>query len=529
MTRRLTPLFVAVGITLGAADSSAQEAAPASNQNTKAESGASAVTAASERPGLTKADGLVMLDYEVIPVPSGKSIDLLGFHFFSKMNDWLYLGVGGYAPLVKGEYGGFMAIDVTAHAQYRMFGNLLADAGVSLGGGGGGKSVEQSKILTGSGGFVKGYLGLSYDFGVLALGVNISRMKFFDSAIAHTQPNIFIQVPFSYSVGAYASSGSKLASVDDPDAQKIFMDARENMLSLGLDNYAQINPEGSSKDTINAADLQFSHFMTRSSYWYVDVGVGYHGLPLYNQILGGLGYRVRISPGVNFYSQLGIGSGGYSSERINTGAGLLVYPKVFGEYMFAKDFGLALSAGYLTAPKGSSRNYTFGASLNYHIHPDNAGSAASLAAEGIFLRGYRVNVFQQTELSVTDRGAAASNISMLSAQLDNVVSDHLYIPVQISVAYNAYLGYPGYGELLAGVGAQTKYDKDNRFQAFGQLLLGTNSHGPIVKPGVGLNFGLSDRLAIYGLAGRTYSTEKDKFRADYVGLGLSYRFSVPVW
>ena len=120
---------------------------------------------------------------------------------------------------------------------------------------------------------------------------------------------------------------------------------------------------------------------------------------------------------------------------------------------------------------------------------------------------------------------------MLSAQLDTMVSDHIYIPVRAGVAYNAYLGYPGYGELLVGVGLQNKYDKGDRVQFFAQLLGGTNVHGLILKPGIGMNYTLSDRLAIHATSGKTIATSPDNgnFRATDLALGLTYRFSVPSW
>ena len=529
MSKKFLGLFVAIAIFLGADSCMAQQVIVVSNQDIKPDTDESRSTTRSERSNLTKAEGLVMLDYEVIPVPGNKSIDLMGFHFFNKMNDWMYLGIGGYAPLFKGEYGGFMAVDATAHFQRRIFRNFFADAGVSAGGGGGGKSVEQSKILSGTGGFLKSYVGLGYDFQDFSVGLNLARMKFKKSAIDNSQLNIFVQVPFSYAAGSYASSGNRTISTEITDVRENSVDFSENILTLGLDNFLQINPEGLNKGAINAADLQFSHFMTKNSYWYANAGVGYRGLPLYNQVLAGLGYRIPISSRINLYGQMALGSGGYAPETINTGPGLLVYPKVSAEYLIDKNFGLSLSAGYLFAPRGSSKNYTFGASLNYHIYSGDLASAANDSAEGIFYRGYRINLFQQTEFNVKDRGVATSKISLLSVQLDNIVNDNIYIPTQISVAYNAYLGYPGYGELLAGVGFQNKYYKGNQLQSFAQLLVGANSHGLILKTGIGLNFGLSDRLAIYGVMGQTFATDREKFRSDYAGIGLTYRFSVPSW
>jgi len=471
-----------------------------------------------------KGEGLIMLDYEVVPVPGNASLDLMGFHFLNKMNDWFYLGIGGYAPLFKGEYGGFMALDVTAHAQRRLFGNVFANAGISLGGGGGGKSLEQSKILSGTGGFYKVYAGLGYEFPDFSLGANIAKIKFQQSAIEHSQLNVFAQFPFSYAIGSYASSGQRYVPADGNSGNSNSSGAGLNTLTLGLERFKQIRPKGSNKKTITVIDLQFSHYITENAYWYIDAGVGAAGMPLYNQVLGGLGYKWPLSPKLNVYSQIAVGSGGYAPETIDTGPGLLVYPKLSAEYRLDRNFGLSLSAGYLFAPKATSKNYTVGAALNYHLQSADGGGAGG---EGAVYRGYRINLFPQTEFNLVDRDVARGNIRMVTAQLDSTVSDHVYIPMQVSVAYNAYIGYPGYGELFGGVGVQTKYEKGELFQFFAHAMAGANSRGLIFKTGAGLTVGLSDQLALYGVAGQTFARRAGEFKNEYVGLGLSYRFSSP--
>src|SRR5262245_32682818 len=75
---------------------------------------------APEETSLRPSEGMIMLDYQVIRVPGDKPIDLMGFHVHQKVADWLYLGAGAYAPLVRGEYGGFTAYDIGAHAQQRL-------------------------------------------------------------------------------------------------------------------------------------------------------------------------------------------------------------------------------------------------------------------------------------------------------------------------------------------------------------------------------------------------------------------------
>ena len=518
--------LVAAAMTSGQA--AAQQATAPPYPQASPTSAQSPATADSPGSGLYRGKGLIVLDYQAIPVPQQPSLDLMGFHILNKVAEGLYVGVGAYAPLVKGEYGGFMAFDVGVNVQRRIRGPLFANAGLALGGGGGGKSTAQSIELSGTGGFVKAYAGLGIDFDGFSVGANAARMKFSHAAIDHTQLNLFVQMPFSYTVGSFANSGERLSAAD---AEAALADSSANTLTLGLDNFKQINPRGSNKSTVHLVDLQFAHYMSSAAYWYASLGVGYRGIPLYNQFIGGLGYRFDVAPRVSLHAQMGLGSGGYAPDKIDTGAGMLVYPKLSAEYAITKDFGLALTTGYLFAPNGSSKNYTFGAALNYHLQSQRQGAGASGTPDGAVFRGYRLSLLQQTETSVRVRGVDRSNINMLSAQVDTMVSDNFYIPIRAGVAYNAYLGYPGYGEMLVGVGLQNKYDRGDRFQFFGQLLGGTNVHGLILKPGIGMNYTLSDRLAIHASAGKTIATSSDNgnFRSTYLALGLTYRFSVPSW
>jgi hypothetical protein len=479
-----------------------------------------------EQPGLQAHEAVILLDYQVIGVPGDKPIDFMGLHVHKKLADWLYLGAGVYAPLVRGEFGGFTAFDVGIHLQQRLASQFFATAGLSGGGGGGGRSIEQSKALSGTGGYFKGYLGLGYDFGNFALGVNVARMKFSRSAIDGTQANAFLEFPFSYLTGPFSSHGRQLPPSDARLASEA---VGESLLTLALDNLQQIHPEGSYKGGINIVDLQYAHFFGRDAYWFAGLGVGYRGLPLYNQVLGGVGQRLRLSPRISVYGQLGIGSGGYAPEVVNTDAGLLVYPKVSAEYALTKELGLTLSAGYLAAPKGSSKNKTFGLALNYHIGSGDAARAAGEPGSLPTYSAYRVSVFQQTEYSVRYREIDRSRLRMLGIQADAMVNGHWYFPLQAAVAYNAYLGYPGYGELLAGIGLQSRADPGDRAQVFGQVMVGTNVHGRAAKASAGLRCVLDDGLALHVSVGRIEARNStgQRFRANSLGLGLEYRFSIP--
>lgn len=476
---------------------------------------------------LTPARAMVMLDHQVLRVPGDEDIDLTGFHVYHQVNDWLSLGAGVYAPLLKGQYGGFTAFDVGAHLQQRLTDRIFVTAGLAGGGGGGGRSIEQSKVLSGTGGFYKAYAGLGYDFGPVAVGVNLAKMKFTHSAIDSTQANVFLEIPYSYLVAPFSRHGQGLSATD---ARLAAEDSGENMLTLVLDNFKQIRPEGAFKGTLGVADLQYAHFVAPDTYWYAGLGVGYYGLPLYNQVLGGVGQRLRVAPRVNLYAQLGVGSGGYAPEKINTDSGLLVYPKVSAEYALTPTLGLSLSAGYLAAPKGSSRNVTYGLALTHHLRSGAAAAGWGDAGAASHYQAFRVSLFQQTEFHVRYRDQDRGHLQMVGTQVDAMLDERWFIPVQAAVAYSAYLGYPGYGELLAGLGLQTRAAPGERLQAFGQLMAGTNVHGPAVKASAGLRYALSDRLALNLNAGRTEarSSSGQRFGATSLGLGVDYLFAVPV-
>jgi hypothetical protein len=481
-----------------------------------------------ERNALKTVKGLIMLDYEVIPVPGNKSLDLLGVHYLHQLNSWLYLGIGLHAPLVYGNYGGFMAFDATIHVQRKIFGDSFINAGASFGGGGGGSSVKQSQELSGNGGYIKSYIGLGYGFRNLSAGVNYTNFRFLHSQINHSQLNFFIQRPVSYSIGSYAYSGNKAES------DFSFSESGGKILTLELNNIFQVKPKGSNKGAINSVSLQYSHFLTKNHYLFFGLDIGYKGLPLYNQALGGMGYKFSISPRVNFYSQIGVGSGGYSPAEIDTGTGLLVYPKFSVEYLLYNNLGLSLTSGYLVAPKGSSKNFTLGAAMNYHLSAEEHNlHGSSTTAKDLVFRGFRFNLFLQTQFNVRVGNNKHPNINMLSVQIDYILNDHWYLSTQGSVAYNAFLGFPGYGEILTGLGIQNKFSKTNSFQGFFQILLGSNVNNILLKPSIGFNYSLSDHLAFYSQFSKTISLNKftqhpyDLRLSSYsVGLGLTYRFSL---
>ena len=462
-------------------------------------------------------DGLFMLDYQDIRLPKNERIDLIGYHLLTPINDWAYFGVGGYAPFLQGEYGGFMAFGGLLHAQTNISENIFVNSGFSFGGGGGGKSIDHSKEFSGTGGYMRGYLGLGYEFNHFSIGANISHMAFLKSEINNSQLNVFVEIPFSYTTSLYGKAGEFFSS-----SKQLKGSDDEHMLSLGLDNYEQIDPIGSHKGMISVADFQYSSFISRQHYWYYSAAVGYRGIPIYNQIIVGMGGRIAFSNRVQLYGQLGIGSGGYAPELIDTGSGLLLYPKLSIEYLFNDSLGLSATSGYLYAVDGTSRNYTFGVALNHHFGTSRVKN--STAPQQGQYEGYRIKLSHETLTNLTFKNEPLANLNMLTFQADKLLTKHIYLPIRIAVSYQAYKGFPGYGEMSAGIGLQTRYNKGDAFQFFSELQVGANVEGAILRPSIGLDYSFSEDLAFHTSLGFTLGSQA--FSSTSIELGLTRRFSL---
>lgn len=476
-----------------------------------------------EASSLSRKDGRIVLDYQQVKVAGDEPIDFMGFHVLQPVTDNVSLGAGVYAPLFKGKYGGFTAFDIGLHLRQRLSSRFFATASLAAGGGGGGRGIEQSKSLSGTGGFYKGSVGLGYEFADFSLGLNVAKMKFKRSAIDGTHANLFVEIPYSYWTGPFSRHGEMVSAADSMLAAD---KSGESALTLVMDNFRQLRPEGSYKGRLQVADLQYANYFARDSYWYFSLGVGVGGLPLYNHVIGGLGQRVQLLPNVTLHGQLGVGSGGYAPELINTSSGLLVYPKLSAEFALTKTLGLSLSAGYLVAPKGSSKNQTFGVALTHHIR-----SGSTNRSDGdtrATFQAFRFGVYQQTQFNIRYRDLVGDTLQSVGLQGDAILNDRWYIPLQAAVGYTAYFGYPGYGEVLTGLGVQTLAGPADRVQFFGQLMAGANVHGPAVKASAGLRYVFNEQLALQAEAGRTAarSSSGGRFNADGLSLGLVYRFSV---
>jgi len=127
-------------------------------------------------------------------------------------------------------------------------------------------------------------------------------------------------------------------------------------------------------------------------------------------------------------------------------------------------------------------------------------------------------------LSLSLYNAPLPSMSMVTVQADKMLSAHLYIPARIAISYKSFKGLPGYGEVSAGFGVQTGYEAGDAVQAFADVQLGANVQGVILRAAVGLDYALSEGLALRASIAQTYGEER--FRPTSITQGLTSRFSL---
>jgi len=476
------------------------------------------------------------MDYSPITLSNGDAFDLFGVHYLQRANNWLYYGVGAFAPIAEGDYGGFFGADVMLHAQ-RNIGdsNWFVNAGVAVGAAAGGDSVSGIRQLSGEGFYSRAYAGMGYTFRNLSFGLNYSRVTVQGSMIDDSTINFFVQSPFSFSVGSYYDAGRRLNSADFDAPQN------DNIISIQTNNFFQIDPQGSYTGDIGVASAQFTHFHTRNIYSFFAVDIGITGLHWYNQMHGGIGVRRALSPRVNLYGQIGFGSSGWVTDTVDTGPGFIIYPKATLEYMINNQLGATLSAGYQIAPFATSQNWSVGLGLSYHLSQRPPSEAESVTGHEYTMRGIRLNVFGRATSSITYSGRESDGITMIAVQADYMLNDHWYIAGQIAAGTSAFRGYAGYAEGFVGVGWQSRTFASGRLQGYAQLMYGLNdvgvdfAHevGTLLYPSVGLTYRVNDRLSVYSQLGATVSlgerlgSHTNSFENYSFGLGVSYRFSLP--
>ncbi len=466
--------------------------------------------------------GFGQLDFLSIKMPDNeKNMDFTGVHYNLKPNKWSYVGVGIYGA-VGGVRGGFFTLGINAGIQHKITDKLFIDTGFHFGGGGGAAAPD------GGGAFILPHFNLGYNFKHFSTSVGYSYVNFFDGGtINSSQFNVAIQVPLSFNTtsfkereNSFSFAALKNSSWNTP-ANKISLLVHLNNLSV---------TKGSYKDkTIRLAGFELNSYLNKNFFFFVKADGAYHGIRAgYMDVLLGGGYHLSMNKNrTNILTKFGVGAGG--GGGVDTKGGFLIYPDISIEQKLFDNIYASINKGYLMSPDSHFKASTLGFGLKYYIDKDGV-SGDDKYKVGKF-KGLETIIKQDLYLSAArdNDGGYTQNMHQISLQINFFFNKYIYGAGQTSFANFGDAG--AYAEGIVGLGIQSNTFFNNTTSIFAQLLGGaaggggiSTGQGLIIKPSMGLNYKLTDKLNVQGGLGYV-KARGGKLSSTYLNFGVSYNFS----
>ncbi|WP_408024043.1 hypothetical protein [Tenacibaculum sediminilitoris] len=465
--------------------------------------------------------GFGQVDFLSIKMPVGEqNMDFTGLHYNLKLNDWSYAGAGLYGA-VGGVRGGFFTLGINAGIQKKITNQLFIDTGIHFGGGGGASAPD------GGGVFILPHLNLGYDFKYFSTTAGYSYVNFFDGGtIKSNQFNVAIQIPLSFETAKFKDRENNF-TIDD--LKNTSWNTLSNRISLMMHlNNAKVTKGSYKGSTIRLAGFELNSYLTDNIFFFVRADGAYHGIKAgyMDTFLGG-GYHLSMNKNrTNILAKLGVGAGG--GGGVDTKGGFLIYPDISLEQKLFNNVYASINKGYLMNPNSHFISSTFGFGLKYYVDRDGILSGNQVFTKGKF-KGFEAIIKQDLYLNAARDGGFNQDMHQISLQLNFFLNKCLYAAGQTSFANFGDAG--AYAEGIVGLGIQSNTFFNNTTSIFTQVLGGaaggggiSTGQGLIVKPSIGLNHKLNDKLHIRGGLGYV-KARGGNLSNTYINIGLSYRFS----
>ncbi|MEX6625690.1 hypothetical protein [Tenacibaculum salmonis] len=471
--------------------------------------------------------GFGQVDFLSIKMPDNeKNMGFTGVHYNLKLNDWSYAGAGIYGA-ISGIRGGFFTLGVNAGVQQKITENLFIDAGFHFGGGGGASAPD------GGGAFILPHLNLGYNFKYFSTTAGYSYIDFFDKgAIKSSQFNVAIQIPLSFETVDFKERESSFIL---DDLKNTLWNNPSNRVSLLVHLNNLDVTKGSYKDkTIRLAGFEFNSYLNKNIFYFIKADGAYHGIKAgYMDVFLGAGYHTSINKNrTNILAKFGIGAGG--GGGVDTKGGFLIYPDISIEQKLFDNIYVSINKGFLMSPDAHFSSSTLGFGLKYYIDKD--GTNSSTQQKKTFskakLKGLEAIIKQDLYMNAArddDKGGFTQDMHQISLQINFFLSKYVYGAGQTSFANFGAAG--AYAEGIVGLGVQSNTFFNDTISIFAQLLGGaaggggiSTGQGLIVKPSIGINYKLTDKLDIRSGLGYVKARGGNLSNA-YFNLGINYHFS----
>ena len=467
--------------------------------------------------------------FEEIDMPDpGEHMGLYSIGAYERFKPWLYGGITLYGA-ASGRRGGFFTGGYTAGVERQLIDNWTLDAGGYVGAGGGGSAAQGGGLM------IRPHIGLKYDFGWSALGLNYSYVDFPNGDISSEAIALSVDIPFSSTTLNWENDPLTVADYFGEDLSNV--SSHRSHLSARVRAYL---PASGSKTTsgesldnsLGLVGVEYSYFLDKN--WFATFetsGALSGGVGGYAELLSGLGYRLPLTKDDRVALLPTLTIGGAGGGGVDTGGGFVTRLNIGLEYQFLPHLSLIMDGGYLTAPDGDFDTSFIGFNLAYLMETFAEGQKGNSlnATDFIQTTKWRFRPSHQWYFDAQRKSGPSRDMQLMGGKIDWMVGNWWYLTGQGLSAYAGGAG--GYSEGHWGAGVFGPSWKN--WQFYGEMLIGAGGGGGVdsgsallYKPSVGLEYNLNKDFSIQTGIGKVISKEGN-LDANTFDASLVWRFGTP--
>lgn len=473
-------------------------------------------------------------DYELVKVSASEDMGMLGIYYdffpFQTIEQF-YLGIGSLGAL-HGERGGFFTGGLSAGWLQPIVKNHMIDIGAHLAGGGG------ADAFPGNGMILRTHVGYEYLIDDFSLRTGIAQTKF----IQTTNPNDTDTHPYfgiSFSNNFINSFLSKAPLFSNSGYSTTSFEIAPAMMTYSPKDNIYLRSGSKQDQTAALLGMQVNWFNS-SSNLYGTVGfygAGNGGIDGYATVLGGLGWRHKLTRHIYLDAKGMIGMGG--GGDVDTGGGLYYQPMLGAGFILSKDFSLNILAGQTLADDGGFEANTLLLALNWtpNVITPNSNNT-SLSGGKYDSVNWRAFVDHKTYLpsdGILDKNGQPyeDSINLLGFGIEKPITKYISLSGR---GYGAWTGDVGaYAEGLFGVQVHTANLMSNYdLQLEARYDIGVAGGGGMeVGDGVinqliaGVRYQLIENMFVRAEYGKMQAVD-GTFDADTIVLGVDWEFGMPI-
>tara|TARA_A100001388_G_scaffold134029_1_gene99300 strand:- start:338 stop:1996 length:1659 start_codon:yes stop_codon:yes gene_type:complete len=468
--------------------------------------------------------------FEEIDMPDeGEQMGLYSIGAYDRFNPWLYGGVTLYGA-ATGRRGGFFTGGYTLGLESELVDNFFLDAGYYVGAGGGGSAAQGGGLM------LRPHIGVKYDFGWTAVGLNYTYVDFPNGDISSDALALSLDIPFSSPTINWEEDATTVANYFGAEWSNV--SRHRSHLAARFRSYSPTSGSkttsgGSLNDSLGLVGVEYSYFLDEN--WFTTfetAGAALGGVGGYAELLAGLGYRLPLRSDDRLALLPALTIGGVGGGNVESGGGFVARANLGLEYRLSPDYSLIMDGGYLTAPDGNFDTPYLGLNLAYVMETFAKDQKGFPLEEKDIIQStkWRFRPAHQWYFSAQRKGGSSRDMNLLGGKIDWMGGDWWYLTGQGLSAYEGGAG--GYSEGHWGLGILLGPSWKN-FQLYGEMLIGAGGGGGVdsgsallYKPSIGLEYNLSKDFSLQTGIGKVISKEGN-LDANTLDAGLIWRFRTP--